>query len=89
MSAQIVSLTGEVVSAETALAPRPNGVLLKELECLLEAARAGRIVGMAAAYQQSDRSVSYSYAGSVGGFGLLGGLDCLKERLIRLALGHG
>jgi hypothetical protein len=88
MSAQIVSLTGAIVSGEAAPAPKPNGVLIKELERLLEAARAGQIAGMAAAYQHHDRTISYSYAGSVGGFGLIGGLDCVKERLVQLAIGR-
>lgn len=89
MAAQIVSLSGQAVSAEAALAPKPNQVLVKELERLLEAARSGEIAGMAAACQHHDRTVSYSYAGSVGGFGLIGGLECLKERLVQLALGRG
>ena len=51
--------------------------------------RAGQIVGMAAAYQHQDRVITYSYAGAVGGYGVLGGLDCLKERLLRLTLSRG
>jgi hypothetical protein len=88
MSAQIVTLKGEAVSAEAAVTPKPNEVLVKELERLLEAAKAGQIAGMAAAYHHHDHAISYSYAGSVGGFGLIGGLDCLKERLVQLALGR-
>jgi hypothetical protein len=89
MSAQIVSLNGAVVSGDAALAAKPNEILVKELERLLDAARAGQIAGMAAAYQHHDRTISYSYAGSVGGFSLIGGLDCVKERLVQLALGRG
>ena len=89
MSAQIVSLNGAVMSADTGSARQPNQILVKELERLLEAARAGQIVGMAAAYQHHDRTISYSYAGSVGGFSLIGGLDCVKERLVQLALVRG
>jgi len=88
MSAQIVSLNGDVVSAESACAPKPNDILVKELERLLEAAKAGQIAGMAAAYHHHDRTISYSYAGSIGGFGLIGGLACLKERLVQLAIGR-
>ncbi len=83
MSAQVVSLNGTVLATEV---PQPNETLVHELERLLQAARAGQIVGMAAAYQHQDRLITYSYAGMIGGFGLLGGLDCLKERLLRLVL---
>jgi hypothetical protein len=83
MSAQIVNLRGAAVAIEAAA---PNETLVRELERLLEAARAGQIVGMAGAYQHQDRAITYSYAGAVGGFGLLGAVDCLKERLVQLAL---
>lgn len=69
--------------------PKPNETLVEELERLLQAARAGQIVGMAGAYQHQDRIVTYSYAGMIGGFSLLGGLECLKERLVRLAMSRG
>jgi hypothetical protein len=85
MSAQVVNLNGTVLLTEQ---PQPNETLVQELERLLQAARAGQIVGMAGAYQHQDRVVTYSYAGAVGGFGVLGGLDCLKERLLRLVLSH-
>jgi CO dehydrogenase/acetyl-CoA synthase delta subunit len=82
MSAEIVSLVGAVPLVEAT----PNETLVKELERLLTAARAGQIVGMAGAYQHHDRIITYSYAGAVGGYAVLGGLDCLKERLVRLAV---
>jgi hypothetical protein len=82
MSAQIVSLNGAVSLPEA----KPNETLVQELERLLQAARAGEIVGMAGAYQHKDKVITYSYAGVVGGYALLGGLDCLKERLLRLVL---
>jgi hypothetical protein len=85
MSAEIVSLNGAVLVVQ----PAPNETLVQELERLLQAARAGQIVGMAGAYQHQDRIVTYSYAGAVGGFAVLGGLDCLKERLVRLAVSRG
>ena len=44
---------------------------------------------MAAAYQHQDRVITYSYAGAIGGYAVLGGLDCLKERLVRLAVSRG
>jgi hypothetical protein len=83
MSAQVVTLNGTPIAT---VEPQPNETLVQELERLLQAARAGQIVGLAGAYQHQDRAVTYSYAGMVGGFGLLGGLDCLKEHLLRLVL---
>jgi hypothetical protein len=82
MAAEVVSLNGAVALPDA----KPNETLVQELERLLEAARAGEIVGMAGAYQHKDRVITYSYAGHVGGYGLLGGLDCVKARLLRLAL---
>jgi hypothetical protein len=86
MSAQIVSLNGADLATYQ---PVANESLVQELERLLQAARAGQIVGMAGAYQHQDRVITYSYAGAVGGYGVLGGIDCLKERLLRLALSRG
>jgi hypothetical protein len=87
MSAEIVSLNGAVAAGEPE--PKPNETLVHELERLLQAARAGQIVGMAGAYQHQDRVITYSYAGLVGGFAVLGGLDCLRQRLVQLAVGRG
>ena len=85
MAAEVVSLNGALTLAEA----KPNQRVVQELERLLEAARAGEIVGIATACQHKNRVISYSYAGQVGGYGLIGGLDCVKERLIRLALVRG
>jgi hypothetical protein len=65
---------------------QPNHTLIEELERLLEAAQAGEIVGMAGTYVHRDKTVSYSYAGAIASYGMLGGLDCVKERLLRIAL---
>jgi hypothetical protein len=67
-------------------APRPNTTVIEELERLLEAARAGEIIGIAASYTHKDKQVTYSYAGSVVSYPMIGGLDCLKERIVRIAL---
>jgi hypothetical protein len=82
MSAQIVGLNGAVSLPDA----KPNETLVQELERLLEAARAGEIIGMAGAYRHKENVTTYSYAGVVGGYALLGALDCVKERLLRLAL---
>jgi len=65
---------------------QPNATVIEELERLLEAARAGEIIGLAGSYVHRDKVVTYSFAGIVGSYGLIGGLDCVKERLIRIAL---
>ena len=79
-----MSLTGAVPVAQPEL--KPNETLVQELERLLQAARAGQIVGMAGAYQHQDRIVTYSYASTIGGYALLGGIECLKQRLVLLAV---
>ncbi len=82
MSENVVSLRGsfQVEAAE------PNQTVVAELERLLEAARAGELVGLAGTYLHKDKSVAYSYAGGVAGYGMIGGLECLKARLTRLSL---
>jgi hypothetical protein len=83
-TSNIVSLDGRAFTPPDA--PQVSATLVGELERLLEAARGGEIVGMAGSFIHSDRLVSYSFAGAVGGFGVIGGLECLKERLVRHAL---
>jgi len=82
-------MTGKVISLFGAAPPdgRPNPSVVQELERLLEAAQAGEIIGLAGSYVHRDKVVTYSFAGLVGSYGLIGGLDCLKERMVRLALG--
>ncbi|MGA3342359.1 MAG: hypothetical protein ABSD11_17520 [Methylocella sp.] len=82
MSEKVVSLRGNFNVPPA----QPNNTLIEEIERLLEAARAGEIVGMAGTYVHKDKAVSYSYAGAVASYGMLGGLDCVKERLLRIAL---
>lgn len=85
MSDNVVSLRGNL----TVTPAEPNRTLIDELERLLAAARAGEITGMAGCYVHKDKIVSYSYAGAVASYGMLGGLDCIKERLLRSALSRG
>lgn len=80
----VVSLDGKVFTPPEG--PQISATLVGELERLLEAAKLGDIVGMAGSFIHADRLVSYSFAGAVGGFGVIGGLECLKERLVRHAL---
>ena len=84
MADNVVSLFGPMASAQPE--GQPNATVIEELERLLEAARAGEIIGVAGSYVHRDKVVTYSFAGIVGSYGLIGGLDCVKERLIRIAL---
>lgn len=86
MSDNVVTLRGEGTVEAKARAIEPNATLVLEIERLLAAARAGELVGLAGAYVHRDRGVSYSFAGAVGGYAMLGGLDCVRERLLRAAL---
>jgi hypothetical protein len=85
MSEKIVGLHG---TWQPAPPPEPNESVVAELELLLEAARSGDLVGFAVACQHRDR-VGWCYAGATGGFGILGAIECLKERLLRAMLKRG
>ncbi len=81
MSDNVVALRGELQPQE----PAVNERLVEEIERLLDAARSGEIVGMAGSYLHKDRAASYSFAGLVGSYGLIGGLECAKARLMAIA----
>ena len=85
MSDNVVALRGALQPAEAAAV---NERLIEEMERLLEAARAGEIIGLAGAYLHKDKGASYSFAGSVGAYELIGGLECVKTRLLGIALGR-
>jgi hypothetical protein len=76
--AEVVSLHGAAIRMPVA---EPNATVVQELERLLEAARAGEIVGLAGSYMHKDKIVTYSYAGLVAGYSVVGGLSCLMDRL--------
>jgi hypothetical protein len=82
MSDNVVSLKGLSPTPPV----QPNPTVVEELQRLLEAAKAGDIVGLAGAYVHRDKVVTYSYAGAVASYGMIGGLDCVKERLLRIAI---
>jgi hypothetical protein len=84
MSDNVVALRGEFHAPE----PEVNGRLVEELERLLESARSGEIVGMAGTYLHKDKAASYSFAGTVGPYSLIGGLECAKARLLSISLGR-
>lgn len=59
--------------------PEDNAIRL--LEKLLEQAKSGEAVGVAAAVLQFDGSASWYEAGKVGGFTLAGALEGLRHRI--------
>jgi hypothetical protein len=90
MSDNVVALRGEfrTVAAAVESGLEVNERLVEEIERLLESARSGEIVGMAGTYLHKDRRASYSFAGRVGTYSLIGGLECAKERLLSIVLGR-
>ena len=87
MSDNVVALRG-VFHASPEKGAEVNERLIEELARLLDDARSGEIVGMAGTYLHKDRRASYSFAGTVGTFSLIGGLECAKERLLAIVLGR-
>ncbi len=82
MSDKVVALRGEYHPPKQ----EANERLVEEIERLLDLARAGEIVGMAGTYLHKDKAASYSYAGVVGSYSLVGGLECAKTRLLSIVL---
>lgn len=78
MSDKVVSLHGSIAAPSAA----PVESLVQELERLLDAARSGEIIGFAGAYQHRNDQVGYSFAGMVGSYAMIGGVECLKSRLV-------
>jgi hypothetical protein len=67
----IVALTGRPVGAPTG---EPDRFLVEVLEDLLERAKSGQIVGMAAVFLEHDGQSAYDIVGRVGGFTMAGAL---------------
>ena len=84
MSDNVVALRGEYQPLNN----EPNDRLVQEIERLLDMARSGEIVGMAGTYLHKDKGASYSFAGIVGSYGLIGGLEFAKARLLSIVLGR-
>jgi hypothetical protein len=88
MSDNVVPLRAGLLPQGEPEKPEVNERLVEELERILEAARAGEIVGMAGAYLHREKGASYSFAGVVGSYSLIGGLECAKQRLLAIVLGR-
>lgn len=86
MSENVVSLFGAPLPQASRPASAPVESVVRELERLLDLARQGEVIGFAGAFQGTTRVVGYSFAGAVQGYAMLGGLDCVRQRLIERAL---
>ena len=84
MSDNVVALRGAFQAPEAEV----NERLVAELERLAEAARSGEIIGLACTYLHKDKGAAYSFAGSVGSYSMIGGLECAKARLLQIVLGR-
>ncbi len=62
--------------------PEPVESVVKFLESLLERARSGDIVAIAAVYMHHDTGVSDWHAGGAS-LSILGGLDCRRQRMVQ------
>lgn len=78
MSDNVVSLNGGSFAQQRT---EPVQSLVEELERLLAAAKSGEIIGFAGACQHHNALVSYSYAGAIRSFAMIGGLECVKARV--------
>ena len=84
MDNKVVSINrnGEVLPPEGIVSDK----LIETLESLLDRARSGEIIGFAGAVLQKDRTGTYWISGYTGGFSMLGALDCVRHRLVRIAM---
>ena len=78
-----------VVSLDGGPAPemQPNPELIEYLEDMLEMARGGEIIGVAALPLHWDRTASFSAGGVIGGYAQLGALAILQQHLVTLNAG--
>lgn len=61
---------------------KPNADLIKELEELLEMARAGQALGMAYTIFEHDNAVEHNVVGVLDRHMMLGALEIVKYRLV-------
>jgi len=62
----------------------PNAGCVAKLKELLERAEAGDVTGIVCATLHSDKTASFSIAGMVGPYSMLGSVEMAKDRLIEL-----
>lgn len=82
-------MTGEVKSLFGGFIHQPEVMesVVDALEELLADAKAGKITGIAFATVDFKGAGSYTVAGRVGGYTLLGGLEMLKASLVTFNVG--
>lgn len=68
------------------MAKENSPALIGYLEELLEQAKSGEILGMAAATMYRDRTTAYSVVGVIEGFSMVGALEMAKATLVNLDL---
>lgn len=73
---EVTALHGGVVNS-----PTPNQGCISALRELLEMAEAGEITGIACAKLHGDNLASYTIAGLVGPYSMLGAVDMAKSEL--------
>lgn len=61
---------------------KPDPGVVKVLEELLEMARSGEIVAIAAVSMHQDKLSSWRTAGRLGGYSIIGGTEVMKGHLI-------
>jgi peptide deformylase len=74
MTDNIVSLNGAPVAGEQM---QPSQYLIETLEEMLERAKNGQTIGMAAVMMEHDGQCPYALVGRVGGFVMAGSLSTL------------
>lgn len=61
---------------------KPNDACVRELEKLLDQARAGEVVGLAGGILYADRAAGFCLIGDCGGYSQLGALEVVRKRLL-------
>lgn len=78
MTDNIVALNGNPINGSPS---EPSQFLIEALEDLLERAKSGQIVGMAAVSLEHDGQSPYCLVGRIGGFNMAGSLSTLTHIL--------
>lgn len=79
MSGNVISINGGPDGQ-----PEPDESVIKILEDLLERARAGDAIGIAAVYTTPDEISAYCLGGWVGSYSMIGAVETMKGRLVVL-----
>lgn len=66
-----------------------NPLCVEYLEKLLEATRAGEVIGVAAVILRFDATADFDMAGTLGGYEMIGALRCLERDMIEQEFGKG